>query len=204
MSRVHVVVSVLFAFVSLSLIAFMLSKTKTNSFKISQELIDGEFYLQHSSEWIKISPDSLAQLDLPEESIQEFSVNLPERMTGGNANMYNKLLKGYFVSYNPTEAYITLRTKLPSHQNIYRDIKVAITDPQTIFCWPQTFQGQSVSSITFDLQRPPVISLPVERELLFSAALDFFDEKSFFFIQLEQYVNPAIINQSIKIAWLCE
>ena len=81
---------------------------------------------------------------------------------------------------------------------------IHIEEPQPIFCWPNYFRGEDVKKIMFDLNKPPIISLPDEKELIFSSALKFLDTKSFFFVQLANHLNSKEVNQAVKIVWLCE
>jgi len=183
----------------LALLLFFLTKKNYKNFTVSRELLDGGFHIVQNGVWEEISKESINN-----EENKNFVVNLPENMSGGNSQMYNQLLKGYFINYDAKNSYVVLRSLVPSTRKIYRDVKIAIDEQQLIYCWPSTLNGQDVKQIMFDLKSPQVIMLPEEEPILFSASINYLDNQSFFIVQLQHDVDVNNVNLTYKIAWLCK
>lgn len=189
----------LFAFlVLIALSAKFLIDSQTKKFQVSKEVWDGEFYTREGDVWQPLSKDYI---------LENFSGNelatLPEKMSEGNSRAYRQMIRGYLIEYQRDSNTLIIRSSLPG-SNFYRDISIKLSPNQTIYCWPDHREGIDVKKLFFDLNTPPIISLPEEKPLVFEAALPYLDLQSFFIIQLQQDIDPEEANEAIKIVWLCE
>lgn len=191
----------LFIFVLLILVAFFarfIINSRTKNFQVSKDVWDGDFYTREADDWQSLSKEYI---------VENFDGNvlatLPEEMSGGNSQVYRQLIKGYLIEYDQDQTALTIRSSLPG-SNFYRDIDIKVTPNQLIYCWPNYREGVDVKKLLFDLKTPPIISLPEEKALVFEAALPYLNLESFFVVQLKQDVNPKVINDTLKIVWLCE
>lgn len=177
---------------------FIFQKRFNRSIRLSGVIFNNNFYKRENNDWQIISKEYVLHSDE-----NDFSVNLPEDMMGGNYNVYRQLLRGYFISYDSDQSAMVLRTSLPG-SNLYRDISISLKTSDIVYCWSNYRDGVDVRRLFFDLINPPIISLPEEKTLVFESVAKYLDNNSFFIVQLDQDVQLDQINKTTKVVWLCE
>ncbi len=157
----------------------------------------GEFYYQTSADkWQKFDPKKANRVD-------NIPGTVPEQLSGANSEIFQRLLRGYFVNYDSNAQTLTLRTPILGSE-LFRDVKFAIPESQLFYCWPSQLQGTPVKDLHFDLINPPIIALPDEKMLVWSAVYDQISPTDFFIVQLANPVEPNATNPIVKLVWLCD